>query len=304
VGAVNDLPLTDSESITLLWIEGYPNKDFQQSEGRTITPHYFSAMNILLIAGRDFTDADAVGNRPTIVNRKFADTYFPRQNPIGRRISTDEKHTQWATIVGVVADVRHTSLEEEPQPQIYNAAYDFGSAYVAVRSTQPPSHVVAEVRTTLKSIDPSLAPADVQTMGELVSRASARRRFQTSLLTAFAGIALVLALVGLYGLMAYSVNRRIREVGIRMALGAQRSDVLLLVLKNAGVLVGSGVAAGLVCAWIATRAMQSFLFGVTAHDPITTGCVCLLLVVCGLMAALIPARRAATINPTEALRAE
>ncbi len=126
-GAVNDLPLTDSESITLLWIEGYPNKDFQQSEGRTITPQYFSALNIPLIAGRNFTDADTTGNRPTVINQKFADTYFPNQNPIGRRISTDDKHKQWATIVGVVADVRHTSLEEEPQPQMYSAAYDFGS---------------------------------------------------------------------------------------------------------------------------------------------------------------------------------
>jgi ABC-type antimicrobial peptide transport system permease subunit len=219
-------------------------------------------------------------------------------------MSTDEKHTQWATIVGVVADVRHTSLEEEPQPQIYNAAYDFGSAYVAVRSTQPASHVVAEVRSTLKSIDPSLAPADVQTMGDLVSRASARRRFQTSLLTAFAGIALVLALVGQYGLMAYSVNRRTREVGIRMALGAQRGDVLVLVLKNAGVLIGMGLAAGLVCAWIATRAVRSFLFGVSEHDPMTVVVVSGLLLVCGLMAAWVPARRAANINPTEALRAE
>jgi predicted permease len=304
VGAVNDLPLSDSESITILWIEGYQNKDFQQSEGRTITPQYFSAMNTPLIAGRTFTDADATGNRPTIINQKFADTYFPKQNAIGRRISTDEKHAQWATIVGVVADVRHTSLEEEPQPQIYNAAYDFGNAYFAVRSTQPPSVVVAEVRSTLKSIDPSLALTDVQTMGDLVSHASARRRFQTSLLTAFAGIALVLALVGLYGLLAYSVNRRTREVGIRMALGARRSDVLLLVLKNAGFLLGIGLATGLVCTFVATRAIKSFLFGVSEHDPTTVAVVCGLLLVCGLMAAFVPARRAASTDPMQALRTE
>jgi predicted permease len=304
VGAVNDLPLTASESITLLWIEGYPNKDFQQSEGRTITPQYFSAMNIPLIAGRSFTDADTAGNRPTIINKKFADTYFPNQNPIGRRISTDDKRAQWATIVGVVADVRHTSLEEEPQPQIYNAAYDFGYASVAVRSTQPPAMVVSSIRFTLKSIDPNLALTDVQTMGDLVSKASARRRFQTSLLTAFAGIALVLALVGLYGLMAYSVNRRTREVGIRMALGAQRSDVLLLVLRNAGLLVGAGLAAGLICTWISARAISSFLFGVTAHDPATIAEVSALLLVCGLLAAFVPARRAASADPMQALRTE
>jgi len=304
VGAVNDLPLSDSESITMLWIEGYPNKDFQQSEGRTITPQYFAAMNTPLIAGRTFTDADTTGNRPTIINQKFADTYFPNQNPIGRRISTDEKHAQWATIVGVVADVRHTSLEEEPQPQVYNAAYDFGYAYFAVRSTQPPSVVVAEARFTLKSIDPNLALTDVHTMGDLVSIASARRRFQTSLLTAFAAIALVLALVGLYGLMAYSVNRRTREVGIRMALGAQRSDVLLLVLKNATLLVGAGLAAGLACTWLATRAMKAFLFGVSEHDPATAAAVIVLVLMSGLLAAFVPARRASSTDPMQALRTE
>ena len=303
-GAVNNLPLSNSESLTILWIDGYPNKDYQQSEGRVVTPRYFSAMNIPLFAGRSLTDADATGNSPIVINRKFADTYFPNGNPIGRRISGDEKHEHWATIVGVVADVRHTSLEEEPQPQMYGASYDLGDAYFAVRSTQPPSVVAAEVRSTLKSLDPDLAVTDLHTMGDLVSQASARRRFQTSLLTAFAAIALMLALVGLYGLMAYSVNRRTREVGIRMALGAQRSDVLLLILKNAAVLVGSGVVAGLVCAWLATRAIQSFLFGVSAHDPITTVAVCLLLLVCGLMAALAPARRAASADPMQSLRTE
>ena len=164
--------------------------------------------------------------------------------------------------------------------------------------------VASEIRSTLKSMDPNLALTDLQTMGDLVSKASARRRFQTFLLTAFAAIALVMALVGLYGLMAYSVNRRTREVGIRMALGAQRSNVLLLVLKNAGLLLGTGLALGVACVWVTTRAIRSFLFGVSAHDPVTTFGVCALLLVCGLLAAFMPARRAASINPTEALRAE
>jgi ABC-type antimicrobial peptide transport system permease subunit len=141
-------------------------------------------------------------------------------------------------------------------------------------------------------------------MGDLVSQASARRRFQTSLLTAFAGIALVLALVGLYGLMAYSVNRRTREVGIRMALGAQRSDVLLLVLKNAAFLVATGVAMGLVCTWIATRAIKAFLFGVSEHDPTTTAVVIALVMVSGMLAAFVPARRASSTDPMQALRTE
>jgi predicted permease len=305
VGAVSDLPLSSSESIAMLWVEGNPNKDFQQSEARAITPPYFAAMNIPLIAGRTFTDADTTGERPTIINQKFANTYFPNQNPLGRRISTDEKHAQWSTVVGVVADVRHTSLEEEPQPQMYSAtAYDFDAAYVVIRSTLSPAVVTPAIRSTLKSIDPNLAATDVHTMGDLVSVASARRRFQTSLLTAFAAIALLLALVGLYGLMAYSVNRRTREVGVRMALGAQRGDVLMLVLKNAAFLVGAGLAVGLVCTWVATRAMKAFLFGVSEHDPGTAAAVVALVVASGLLAAFVPARRASSTDPMQALRTE
>ena len=141
-------------------------------------------------------------------------------------------------------------------------------------------------------------------MGDLESEASAQRRFQTSLLTVFAAIALSLALVGLYGLMAYSVSRRTREIGIRMALGAQRSDVLLLVLKKAAFLLALGLASGLVASWFATRAIQAFLFGVGRHDPITILSVCALLAVSGLIAAMIPARRAASIDPMQALRTE
>jgi putative ABC transport system permease protein len=141
-------------------------------------------------------------------------------------------------------------------------------------------------------------------MGDLISEASAQRRFQTSLLTAFAGIALVLALVGLYGLMTYSVSRRTREIGIRMALGAERSDVLFLVLKRAATLLAIGVGCGLIGAWFSTRALSAFLFGIDRHDPATLVSVCALLAVCGLIAAFIPARRAAAIDPVHALRSD
>jgi ABC-type antimicrobial peptide transport system permease subunit len=167
-----------------------------------------------------------------------------------------------------------------------------------------PKAVAAEIRSALHSIDPNLAASDIQTMGQLESVASARRRFQTSLLTIFAAIALCLALVGLYGLMAYSVGRRTREVGIRMALGAERSDVMLLVLKQAAILLALGLVSGLVASWFATRAIQAFLFGVGRYDPITVLSVCGLLAVSGLIAALIPARRAASIDPMQALRTE
>jgi predicted permease len=305
-GGVSNLPLSNSESIGFVWIGGFPNKDFQQTEGRGVTPHYFEAMRIPLVAGRYFTESDAslTTNRPIIINEKFAATYFPNRNPIGGRVSTDDKHAQWSTVVGVVADVRHVSLEEEPQPQMYDTGYDFGDQSVAVRSTLPPATVENEIRATLTSIDPNVAATDMHTMGDLISIATAQRRFQTSLLTVFAAIALVMALAGLSGLMSFSVNRRTREVGIRMALGAERRDVLLLILRNASALVTWGLALGLACTWIATRLLKAFLFGVGQHDPFTVAAVSALLLVCGLVAALMPARRAASIDPMQALRTE
>ena len=305
-GSVNDLPLTNSESVDFIWVDGIDNKDYQQTEGRVVTPHYFAAMNIPLIAGRYFMDADAsaMTNWPVIINQKFAETFFPNRNPIGGRITGDLKLARWWTVVGVVADVRHTSLEEEPQPQMYHASYDSGDASVAVRSALPSATVANEIRATLKSIDPNIVATDLQTMGDLVSIATARRRFQTSLLTVFAGIALLMALVGLSGLMKFSVNRRTHEVGIRMALGAARRDVLLLILRYASVLVVFGLGLGLACTWIATRLLKSFLFGVGQHDPLIVLTVSVLLVVCGIMAAFVPALRAASIDPMQALRTE
>jgi predicted permease len=304
VGAINYLPLTHSESLGFFWVDGFANQKDQMAEGRSVTPQYFQAMNIPLLAGRFFTEDDvSIPLRPTIVNEQFAKKYFAGRNPIGGRIKASEKDP-WRTVVGVVADVHHLTLEEAPQPQMYSPDYELGGAYVAVRSMRPPAAVASEVRGTLKGIDPNLARSEVHTMGDLVSEATARRRFQTSLLSVFAGIALFLALVGLYGLMAYSVNCRTRELGIRMALGAQRTDVTLLVLRKAGLLLGSGLAGGLACTWIATRAVKTFLFGVDAHDPATILLVCVLLAVCGFIAALIPARHAASIDPMQALRTE
>ncbi len=303
-GAINYLPLTHSESMGYFWVDGSANQKDQMVEGRSVTPQYFSAMNIPLIAGHFFTEDDvSSASRPKIVNQQFAKVYFANRNPVGGRISTDDNHSQWSTVVGVVADVRHTSLEEPPQPQMYSPDYGEGGSIV-VRSTLPPSTVVSEIRTTLKGMDPNLALTDIRTMGDLVSEASSRRRFQTWLLTIFAAIALFLAMVGLYGLMAYSVSRRTRELGIRMALGAQRTDVTLLVLRKAAFLLGLGLVSGLACSWIAMRAIKAFLFEVGEHDPATIFLVCGLLAICGFVAALIPARRAASDDPMQALRTE
>jgi len=304
VGAVNDLPLSNSEDLRMFAVDGYPNQISQLAEGRWVTPNYFRAMSIPLIAGRLFTADEKPESQSIIINQSFARKYFAGRNPIGGRVSRQDDHTRWSIVVGVIGDVRHNSLEEAAEPQIYHPDMEFGGGYIAVRSSLPAKPLAATIRTILHSLDPNLAAGNIQTMGDLESEASAPRRFQTSLLTVFAAIALFLALVGLYGLMAYSASRRTREVGIRMALGAQRSDVLMLVLKRAALLLALGLVTGLVASWFATRAIQAFLFGVGRHDPITILSVCALLAVSGLIAAIIPACRAASIDPMQALRTE
>ena len=281
VGAVSNLPLSNSEDLRMFAVDGYPNQKSQLAEARWATPNYFSAMSIPLIAGRLFTADEKPGSHTIIINQSFARKYFAGRNPIGGRVSRQDDHTRWSTVVGVIGDVRHTSLEEPAEPQIYNPDMEFEGGYIAVRSSLPAKPLAATIRTILHSLDPNLAAGDIQTMGDLESEASAQRRFQTSLLTVFAAIALFLALVGLYGLMAYSVSRRTREVGIRMALGAQRIDVHAACARrrprSCWRLVSSP---GWSASWFATRALQAFLFGVGQHDPITI--LVRLRIACGL----------------------
>jgi predicted permease len=304
VGAINDLPLSNAEDLRMFSVDGYTNEKSQLAEARWVTPQYFSAMKIPLIAGRLFTDTEPSGLHAIIINQAFAQKYFANRNPIGGRVSRQDDPTRWSTVAGVIGDVRHTSLEEPAEPQIYHPDMEFGGGYIAVRSTLPAKALAATIRTILHSLDPNLAASDIQTMGDLESEARAPRRFQTSLLAVFATIALCLALVGLYGLMAYSVSLRTREVGIRVAFGAQRMDVMLLVLKKAALLLALGLVSGLAASWFASRTIQAFLFGVDRHDPATILSVCALLAFSGLIAAIIPARRAACIDPMQALRTE
>ena len=301
--AISNLPLSNSESLALFQVEGYPNRAGQLVQAWPVTPRYFAAMNIPLLAGRLFTDSDR-NAYPIVVNQRFASTYLANRNPIGARISTDDNHKDWRTVIGVVGDVHHTSLETVPGPQMYTLSYDNANGYMAIRSSLPASIAIREVRTALASVDPSLALTDIHTMSDLVSEATARRRFQTSLLTAFSAIALLLALVGLYGLMAYTVTRRTREVGIRMALGAQRSQVVALILGKAARLLAVGLLSGLAASFAVTHILRSFLFGTSEHDPLTLFVSCTLLALCGLFAALIPARRAASIDPMHTLHTE
>jgi len=308
--AINYLPLSGGESISLLSVEGYPFDPKIFFEGRSISPRYFAAMGISLLQGREFTDDD-LGGRPgaAIVSRSFARKYFPGQSAIGKRFrqaDDDPQTASWCTIVGVVGDVRYWKLDAAPAMQIYRPLWGAapGSGSVVARTDLPPGNVASNIRAIVHDLDPSLVATDLHTMNQLVSKASAERRFQTLLLTIFGGLALFLSLVGLYGLMAYSVQQRTAEIGIRMALGAQAGDVLRLVLRQGANLALAGVALGVAGAWCVTRLMTSLLFEVKPTDAPTFIGVAMLFCAVALAACYVPARRATRLDPMTALRYE
>jgi predicted permease len=300
--AVDRVPLGGGESLSLIEVEGYPFDEKTSFENRSVTPRYFAAMGIPLLEGRAFDDADAAGRTPVIiVSRSFERRYFPGRSALGRRVHT----SGWRTIVGVVADVRMRELDTTPPMQFYLPLWQVptGSVAVAVRGTLPPDRTASALQGLLRNADAALA-ADVRTMDQLVSEASAERRFQTLVLTVFGGISLFLSLLGLYALMAYSVQRRTAEIGIRMALGAQRSAVMGLVLRQGATLWLVGIALGFACAWSVTRWMRSLLFEVQPADPLTFAAVATLFCAVAAIACYVPARRATQVDPAICLRYE
>jgi ABC-type antimicrobial peptide transport system permease subunit len=246
------------------------------------------------------------------VNEAFAKKYFANEDAIGRRIRTGHDESDpWVTVVGVAKDVRYVGLETAPVPQVYRSFWqvewnesNIVGAYVAVHSSLPRDAVVAEIRAAVKGIDPSLAVADVHTMSELASQATARRRFQTTLLTVFSGTAMLLAMVGVYGQLAYSVRQRTGEIGIRVALGSSKSAVVRLVLREGLTLLGVGLVIGMAAALVCTRLLAGFLYGLPAFDPATFAVIPMLLLVSTIAACLIPSLRAAAVDPINALRHE
>ncbi|HEV2299048.1 MAG TPA: ABC transporter permease [Candidatus Acidoferrales bacterium] len=314
VGAVDDLPLSHSESVSLFTLEGYGNQKGQSVNSRSATEHYFRAMGTPLIAGRYFTHDDEApkAQRVVIVNAAFAKAYFPDQSAIGKHfcmcipVKGNGKGIDWSTIAGVVADVRHSNLEDAPPPQVYRLFWqtDRDSAFIAIRSSEPPSEMIPAIRGAVRAIDPNLAVANIETMDQRIWKASALRRFQTSLFAVFGGIALFLAAIGLYGLMAYSVKQRTSEIGIRLALGAQPAHVLGLVIRQGMTLTVAGIIVGVFGALALTRLLSSLLYGVAPTDPVTLVAVSVVLVAASLLACCIPARRAMRVDPMVALRYE
>ncbi len=309
-GAVSIVPFSSSNNSSNFQIAGQP--PFREGEEpaveiRVTTPGYFDAVGTSLRQGRLFTGQDdSRTGRVVLVNEAFAKKFLPGQQPIGQRleIGSDEKKTQ--EIVGVVADVKNDDVEEAADPTAYlpYAQNPNRTMNLVIRGTQEPTRLVSAVRSEVRALDPGLPVSNVKTLSEMIAERISAKRLMAYILAVFALCALLLASVGIYGVMSYAVTQRTQEIGIRMALGARAADVLSLVLKNGMALALTGVAIGLAGAFALTRLLASLLFHVTPTDKLTFAGVALILVGVALLACYIPARRATKVDPLVALRYE
>ncbi len=310
VGAISHVPLNGFNMIAYFNIEGVPKlepaKDRPIGVG-AVNADYFRAMQIPLLQGRELTDSDAEGSpRVALINEAMARRFFPDQNPLGKRISYGCGDELCRTIVGVVGDVRQDGWTEEAGPEIYvpYAQRPTRSMTLLVRTDADPLSLAASVRSQVFAVDSDQPVADVKTLEERISDAVAQPRLIMLLLGVFGALALILATVGVYGVMSYTVTQRTREIGIRMALGASARDVLRLIVRQVAIFCFVGVSAGLVGAFALTRLMESLLFGVSATDPSIFILISVILIGVALGASFIPARRATKVDPMVALRYE
>ena len=309
-GAISALPLAAIGSATRYEVVDQPAPPLGQepvTDVRVIASEYFSSMGIRLVRGRTFeTGTAADAQDKVIVNEAMARAHWPNDDPIGKRIKVSWGDNREDEIIGVVGDVHMAGLDARPRPAIYwpHARNGDGSMTLTVRAASATGPVVSAARGILNGLDPSLALADIRTMDEVVSRSVAQRRLTMTMLATFAGAALLLAAVGIYGVIAYSETQRTQEIGIRVALGAQRGDVLRMVVGQAAMLALIGIAVGTAGAVVLTRWMAGLLFGVQPFDPATFLAVAGLLGAVALLASYLPGRRATRVDPVVALRGE
>jgi putative ABC transport system permease protein len=314
VGFVTRLPLMSALNnvTTFLAIEGreVPVAERPEIDFRRASTGYFQTMGIPLLKGRLVTEQDITNNTGAVViNDAMAKRFWPGEDPVGKRISTatsSGQQTQWQTIVGIVGSVRHLGLDVEPRPELYyhtNSNPPFGPV-VVIRTTGDPQRVISLARAKVRELDRDVPISNVNTMEQLVAQSVAQRRFGMFLVGIFAALALVLAVVGVYGVVSYSVAQRTNEIGVRMALGASTTDVLKLVLKQGMTLALIGVGVGLAGAFAVTRLMIALLFDVKPTDVATFATVSVGLILVALLACYVPARRAMKVDPLVALRYE
>ncbi|MGH9860803.1 MAG: ABC transporter permease, partial [Candidatus Acidiferrales bacterium] len=304
------VPVSGNDELYGLTVEGRATDagDLPSPLYYLVSPEYFRTMEIPLLAGRAFTEQDAGGApRVVMINRTFAERIFPGRNPIGQRIRLGRNSSVVREIVGVVADTKHYSLgEKNGLLQVYEPFAQMPARWMSLvlRTSVEPGSLAGAVRREVQAVDPDQPITGLQTLDETLAQSVAQPRFRTLLLGLFGGLALVLASVGVYGVMAYSVARRTQEIGIRMAMGAQRADVLRMVLRGGFTLAAAGVAIGLAGAFAATRLLEGLLFGVQPTDLQTYAITAAILVVVALLACAIPALRASRVDPMRALRYE
>jgi predicted permease len=318
--AINHLPLGGDIWGLSFHIEGQPvppPSETPTAAFRVVLPGYFKTMNISVLHGRDVSDHDVL-NTPgvVVVNDFFARRYWPKEDAIGKRITFDDlkNNPKWLTVAGVAKNTVRSDWTEPPAEEVFlpylqnrdyleDAASHFTYLTLVVRSSNPAA-LVPVIRGMAGSVDSSVVMSEVQTMDEVVADATAEPRFYLLLLAVFAAVALILAAVGIYGVMSYSVSRRTQEIGIRMALGAQTSHVIRMVVGQGALLATVGVVTGLIGALAVTRLMSGLLYGVRSNDPLTFIAVAVMLSAIALIASYIPARRAAKVDPMVALRNE
>ncbi|HYN07799.1 MAG TPA: ABC transporter permease [Vicinamibacterales bacterium] len=303
-GAVSSLPFTSSVGWGSINVEGWtpqPGQELQVDQ-RGATTDYFKTMRIPLVTGRFFTDLDMPQNaeQVVIIDEKFAQRFWPRGDAIGKHVWFDPNRKQ--RIVGVVGIVKQYGLDIDGRIVVYRPNPNAG--YHVARTSSDPAAVAGAIVRTIHGLDPTITVFDVRTMSDRMSGSLARQRFSTLMLGAFAAFALILAIVGVYGVMSYLVTQGAHDIGVRMALGAQRGNIVLMVLRQGMELTGAGVVVGLIGAAVLTRVMASLLFGVSATDAMTFSAVPLILIAIALLASFIPARRATRVNPVVALRDE
>jgi predicted permease len=305
--SLRDLKLI-SEGQFLFTLEGnIQNDEPAVAERSSVTPDYFHLLGIPLLRGRLFKDSDDdQAPRVAVVNEAFARTYWPNQNPLGKRFKRNRAESPWITVVGVIANARTESLAQAGVSKIYLDLYQTGGKRLAIflRGRLDTGAIPAEVREQVQSVDPALPVSGGQTLIETVSASLAERRFSMEIVALFALTALLLAALGIYGVISYMVSERTREIGIRIALGAQRRNILQIVVRQGLRLAIAGAAVGLIGALIVSRLMAGLLYGVRPTDPLTFAGVAVLLVVVALFACYVPARRAIRVDPMVALRHE
>jgi predicted permease len=308
-GATTALPLTLELSGSDFRIEGHPEPEAGKEmiiHTRSTSPGYFGTLGISLIKGRDFSDRDnSDAPKTAIINNELARTYFANEDPLGKRITFDDGES-WISIVGVIGNVKQLGLDSSAKPEVYFPYLQVSepSMSLVVRTASDPLSLAAAVKNQIQTIDRDLPIDEAKTMEQLLAESVSGRRFNMLLLSVFALVALVLAVVGIYGVMSYTVTQRTHEIGIRVAIGAQSRDVFRMVIGQGMRLAIIGVAFGLVGAFGLTRLMTSMLFGVEPTDPATFVIIAVLLTVVALVACYIPGRRATKVNPLVALRYE